>query len=647
MYLDPKQVRDLLKIIDGNQAVIIGKELGPDYLSLGDKSLLKDNGIDVETMYKPEEDTVFTSFNFGLLSQALGQTFSENLSYLQLKEYISGGKYIPLTLSEITAINTIKNQTFSDLNRLKGRIFQDVNQFLTTNSLKAQQEFLRTEIATGIENKKGISEIAHGIAEKTGDWSRDFEKIVAYNSQLAYEHGKAAMIKRDSVDEDPEVYKMVFEGACKNCIRLYLTNGTGSEPIVYKMSQLVANGSNIGRKADEWLPTVDPIHPYCFDKETEVLTDEGWKLFKDLNKSEKFLSVDLKTGDAEWVKAINWIEHKYTGKMHSFKNKNFDLVTSPNHHHVIQTYSSQKLRLVETVKLPKEAQFLKHIPNWIGKEPNYKFDDKVFESKLFTKFLGFFFSEGSAIDYKGRLTLHIAQSQAKYLDEIYNCCKQLFIKVYKCKDYVQVTIGNNHKELWHWLSSFGKANAKRVPIEVKESTQELIDVFLEAYCKGDGSFVKGREWDGYTCHDSRLYYTSSKLMADDLGELMLKLGNCPSYTFKEAQTIFDPKRSKAYTQNQGIWIVNKCTNKYVYHNLVQKELIDYDDFIYDVELEKYHTLLVRRNGKVCVSGNCRCILCQKKKDAKWDADKQTFIAGPYKSKRKPIRFWIGDKEYYA
>jgi hypothetical protein len=263
MYLDPKQVKDLLKIIDGNQAVIIGKELGPDYLSLGDKSLLKDNGIDVETMYKLEEDTVFTSFNFGLLSQALGQTFSENLTYLQLKEYISGGKYIPLTLSERVAISTIKNQTFSDLNRMKGRIFQDVNQILTTNSLKNQQEFLRTEIATGIENKKGISEIAHTIAEKTGDWSRDFEKIVAYNSQLAYEHGKAAMIKRDSIDEDPEVYKMVFQGACKNCIKLYLTDGPGSEPIVYKLSTLISNGSNIGRKGDELLPTVDPLHVFC------------------------------------------------------------------------------------------------------------------------------------------------------------------------------------------------------------------------------------------------------------------------------------------------------------------------------------------------------------------------------------------------
>ena len=36
-----------------------------------------------------------------------------------------------------------------------------------------------------------------------------------------------------------------------------------SEPIVYKLDDIIANGNNIGRKAADYLPTIPPVHPYC------------------------------------------------------------------------------------------------------------------------------------------------------------------------------------------------------------------------------------------------------------------------------------------------------------------------------------------------------------------------------------------------
>lgn len=36
--------------------------------------------------------------------------------------------------------------------------------------------------------------------------------------------------------------------------------------------------------------------------------------------------------------------------------------------------------------------------------------------------------------------------------------------------------------------------------------------------------------------------------------------------------------------------------------------IDYDGMVYDVELERNHTLFIRYNGKVMLSGNCRCTI---------------------------------------
>ena len=68
---------------------------------------------------------------------------------------------------------------------------------------------------------------------------------------------------RQNPGSDPLVYKDVYVGACRHCIALYLTDGLGSASRLFKLSVLVANGSNIGRKVKDWRATVDGVHPFC------------------------------------------------------------------------------------------------------------------------------------------------------------------------------------------------------------------------------------------------------------------------------------------------------------------------------------------------------------------------------------------------
>lgn len=262
MLLTIDQTEELLKIIDKNQLIATFQELGPDFLSVKDKEILEESGINLEG-YKLTNDTVFTSFHFGLLSEALGQIEAKKLSYDQLKEYIKHGDYIPLTVREQAVIQSVKAQKLNDLKKLRGKIFQDVNQILVDQSLRAQQEFIREQIEEGYLDKKTVRQISNDIAEKTGDWSRDFDRIVAYTTTLAEQEGKAAMIVRNAGEDDPVVYKQVYDGACKHCVRLYLTNGIGSQPRLFSLSKLRENGTNIGKKVEDWRPTIGPIHPFC------------------------------------------------------------------------------------------------------------------------------------------------------------------------------------------------------------------------------------------------------------------------------------------------------------------------------------------------------------------------------------------------
>lgn len=264
MILSSEQINELLGIVNTNQSILIGKQLGLDFLSEYDKSLLLNAGIDLDNLYDESLDSIYQSFHLGMLAEALNNAKSLNkLNYNQVREYIKDGRYIPLTLTERSAIQHIKNQTFSDIKSLNGRIFQDVNGILSNQSKKAQVNFIKEELESGIKDQKSLREIANTMHRKSGDWGRDFDRIVEYQMNSAYQQGRAAMIQKNNEGEDPEVYKKVFASACKHCVNLYLTAGPLSHPILFKLSEIVANGSNIGRKVPEWKATIDSTHPFC------------------------------------------------------------------------------------------------------------------------------------------------------------------------------------------------------------------------------------------------------------------------------------------------------------------------------------------------------------------------------------------------
>jgi hypothetical protein len=188
--LTSQQIDELLNIISSNHCLVIGKEFNPEFLTYYDKLLLNEYGVKVDELYQPHNDTVYTSLHWGILSDSLeALRVAKKNTYEDLKEYIKGGRYIPLTKKEEAIINNIKTQDLSSLKTNGGKIFQDVKEILENNSLEGQQEFLKKEVVEGTLKKWTVSKIASEIAHKTGDWSRNFDHIVEYISQTAYEAG--------------------------------------------------------------------------------------------------------------------------------------------------------------------------------------------------------------------------------------------------------------------------------------------------------------------------------------------------------------------------------------------------------------------------------------------------------------------------
>lgn len=59
-----------------------------------------------------------------------------------------------------------------------------------------------------------------------------------------------------------KVFKRPSRGACKHCTSLYLEDDMKT-PKLFLLSDLVANGTNYGKKTADWKPVVGVTHPHC------------------------------------------------------------------------------------------------------------------------------------------------------------------------------------------------------------------------------------------------------------------------------------------------------------------------------------------------------------------------------------------------
>ena len=277
MIYSQQSIDSLLKEIN-KKVILFQSSLGVGLLSEMEKDVLVESGFDLDKLYMLHEDPLFLQYQLGVISRTIGDPATNKMSSEKLKNIIKQGKHIPLTKREEDSLNSIKRQSLNDIRSLNGKIFSDVNNSILStekNNRLAYEKVIRDEIERGLIERKTRKEVAQELGRKTGDWARNFNRIVQYVSHQAFSEGRLAMAERKD-GLKAKIYIDVYVGACKHCIKAYLTSGMGSKPKVFTVEQLYSNGSNIGRKANEYLATVPPMHPHCRCTPHHLEEGEEW-----------------------------------------------------------------------------------------------------------------------------------------------------------------------------------------------------------------------------------------------------------------------------------------------------------------------------------------------------------------------------------
>lgn len=153
----------------------------------------------------------------------------------------------------------IEKQRADVTSRIESMI-QDENNQLKFETMKQPGKM---DVLESLQNEsKG--KLKTKLRDLSKDATRNWERVVHTEVSNAISLGSVDRIIEDNKGKNPEdvlVYRIVKDDAalCKWCRKFYVdSDGT---PKIYRLSELLANGSNYGKKTSDWKPVALATHP--------------------------------------------------------------------------------------------------------------------------------------------------------------------------------------------------------------------------------------------------------------------------------------------------------------------------------------------------------------------------------------------------
>jgi hypothetical protein len=350
----------------------------------------------------------------------------------------------------------------------------------------------------------------------------------------------------------------------------------------------------------------------CFDNKTEVLTENGWKLFRNVEKDERVYTFNMKTQELELQQTTGYIE-KEVDEILRYEGDSVSIGATPEHNMIVTYGNGPKKRTLGDIK--ENNNTFVNIPNktngLTGKDPEtytiekvsgeHEYQDELYKDEwaekevaieTWAEFLGVYLGDGFTTITDNTYSTRIAATKERKQEH----AKELLDKMgydYTVTDEVVIV---ENKQLALETKELSKgANNKAVPSYVFEWDKELVDTFLDGYTSTDGNVTE---------YGSRRIWTTSEEMADQLQQLFILTGKDASIIKQERDKveIIDKEvdASDLYCVQE-----RKRENKSISQRENDIKEVDYKGKVRCLETPN-GTLIVRRNKKAMIAGNCRC-----------------------------------------
>lgn len=312
---------------------------------------------------------------------------------------------------------------------------------------------------------------------------------------------------------------------------------------------------------DSFAGFIDPVRSVeCYDELTEVMTESGWKFFRDLTPSDELAC--MRNGVLEFHTPEKLQDYDYDGPMYTAKSAYIEYAVTPGHRMYTRPQSHSKKNYHPKYKFEAAEDVAKcsrlvmcggHGPvkgtsrdfilppvqpgKCIGKEVQQPRHVKNVTDPIdigdWCEFLGWYLSEGSfnikAGEEKGKVSYKTSISQCfEASPENYEAIRKLLEKlpfVYS-ESYDKKAFTISTKQMALYVSQFGHSSDKFIPKEVFYAPIDARERFVAAAMAGDGGV------DTYS-GEKHTYHTSSKQLASDMQRLLFGLGWSTRITWRD------------------------------------------------------------------------------------------------------------------
>lgn len=323
-------------------------------------------------------------------------------------------------------------------------------------------------------------------------------------------------------------------------------------------------------------------HVHCFDDQTEILTNSGWKNYETLSKDDKIISLDIQNNRLIENICNEKIINNYKGELINYKGK-YDFSVTPNHRMYIKKYRSKEWETtdIKNILKYKNRNFEIPISGYINRAGLKLTDDEI---RMCIQIC----SDGS-IQYKNRNhpIIRFKLSKPRKIKHLKKLLDKLNIKysINICKQEKYQNLTPYYINLlppYPYFINKYFSHKKQLPYEFRNLSKEQVHIMLDEYAITDGTLYNNRNYQ---------ISTSKKEEADLIQEICIVNGcSCTIH-------------NRAFKNKQNNYVLNVIKDRTKLY-LNSKNLIksEYKGIVWCVNVP-YDTIISRKNGKVIISHN--------------------------------------------
>lgn len=334
-----------------------------------------------------------------------------------------------------------------------------------------------------------------------------------------------------------------------------------------------------------------------FDEKTEILTESGWKSYIEISSEDNFATLNISSNKIEFQKSNNIYIHDYSGEMFYVKSQGVDMIVTSNHRLYFKHFSkSYKIGKADSINLEAKSRITFRASGTM----NNKEYDKITDDEL--RICAWIHTDGH-INKKSKLpsySIYQRKSKVHLITEILEKLEYKYSIKYRDRDIKSICgktlkkkpdischitilrgkMAKSQKGEFHRLDSL--ISQKYVlPKWVYELSDRQFTIFLSSLIDGDGS--------------RHPYHPETSWMLYGMKNFLDQV---------HMACVIHGYRSSISEYRKNTWRLNiNKTDVICVDPKNRNKIEEYNGKVFCVTVPN-STVIVRRNGKVHISGSC-------------------------------------------